>query len=127
MAPKQTPAQPVPVLTKAEKQEEAQRARAQRAAAMGPGRIEAEDVLADVIATMDLDARRMKLKAEDGEYLTVSESQCLGNYARVLAQAIQVKQQRRPGEEGLDDDEVAEKAEAIRKKYKHAEKQRGAS
>jgi hypothetical protein len=102
---------------------EAQRARAQRAAAMGPGRTEAEDVLADVVAIMDLDARRMKLKVEDGEYLTVSESQCLGNYARVLAQAIQVKQQRKPDEEGMDDEDLEEKAEAIRKKYKHAAKQ----
>lgn len=106
----------------------AQRARARKAAAMGPGREDAEDVLGDVIATMDLDTRRLKLKAEAGEPLSVGESQTLGNYVRSLSSAITAranagKATGRTREEDLTDDELNEREDQVRKKLEHARKQ----
>jgi hypothetical protein len=120
---RQTPAQ------RWAKDDAAQRARAQKAAAMGPGREDAEDVLADVIAVMDLDTRRLKLKAETGEPLTVGESQTLGNYVRSLASAITARTNAKTKgkEEGLTDaeleEEVKKAAERAAKQAQHAQHQ----
>lgn len=111
--------------SRVEKDAAAQRARAQKAAAMGPGRTSPEDVLSDVVATMDLDVRRLKLKAEEGEPLTVGESQSLGNYGRVLQQWVSAKLvAKEKGAEGdMTDEQLEEEAQRIAKQVAHAKKQ----
>lgn len=114
---KQTPAQRA---EKGPESPEAQRARAS-------GRTDPEDVMADLVAVVDMEVQRLKLKTEGNQPLSPGESATIANFGRVLTQLIQAKLQRKPEEEGLDDEELEAAAEGIRKKYKHAEKQRGAS
>lgn len=115
--------------SRSEREYQAQRARAHKAAAMGPARTSMEDVFEDVVGTMDLDARRLRLKAEEGEPLTVGESQILGNYARVLSQAIAAKAAVKGAgkEEGMTDEQIEEELQkrfgSVAKQAAHAEKQ----
>lgn len=93
------------------------------ARARDPGRSEAEDVLADLIAVVDMVVQAAKEKVQGGGSLSPQESGTLANFGRVLTQAMQVKAARKPGEGDIDDDTLFKEARAIEKKYKHAAKQ----
>lgn len=81
------------------------------------GRTDPEAILADALAVMDLEVRRMKMITARGVDLGGGEARALSDYVRVLNQAVVT--QRRFGSEDLEkltDEELDQIAEAIAKK-----------
>jgi hypothetical protein len=88
---------------------EAQRARAS-------GRTDPEDVMADLVAVVDMEVQRQKKKVESGQQLNPGESATLANFGRVLTQLIQAKGERK--KKGKEADMTEEELQAELKRIR---------